>query len=139
MNEQKTAILIDVINRTVRMVKGDYYELHKHMDCETWAIGSQLTSRLALFIDDNGLFKEGHLPAFQWYGVGTFVGNALILQNDNEGEQENVTRITVEEAKKMVTFGIMPNHIKESILDQPPVVMEFKSHDEFMNYLKNRA
>jgi hypothetical protein len=81
------AILIDPHSRTVAQVDfhGDYKQIYTLIDADLFTV-LELGEGETLFLDDEGLFREGQ----EFFAIGNYphplAGKALILGTNDEGE-----------------------------------------------------
>jgi len=126
--------LIDVYKKEIRKVEGKTYDdLKALMGVELWQIATRHgdDGEIQVLVDEEGLFKEGNLPAFTYEGYpGTLVGSGMVMQTGEDGEAVPLTKVTLEDLQKKVTFTTMLNSSREKILDTPPVVKSFDSLEE---------
>lgn len=99
------AILIDPFNREISEVEfnGDFHEIYKLIDCDTFTVATINHRQDGIFIDDDGLFKPDQ--AFFWHRgyPQPLAGKGLILGCDKFGESVEPTT-TLDEVKAATQF-----------------------------------
>ncbi len=99
------AYVIDPINRQVYEVdySGDYRQIYQHIDADTFDVVTINKHGDALFVDDEGLFKENqHFFFIQGYPQ-PLAGKALVLGTTREGESVS-PKVSIETIKDDVRF-----------------------------------
>ena len=100
------AYLIDPRARTVSTVEysGDYQEIYRLTQCDTFTLVQFGEHGDGVFIDDEGLLKSGPLDFFMLEGYPQpLAGRGLVLGCDGDGE--SVTpRCSVDDVQRMVAF-----------------------------------
>jgi len=107
------AILIDVINETVRQVEVDDNDVlrswYKHMNCQMVQVGHYFNDKDSIMCDEEGLFtmdsdskffsvEGGHQP---------FIGNGLVVGVNPENGESVDPCISTEEVRSKVKFHTM--------------------------------
>lgn len=102
-------ILIDPVAKTITEVtlNGDYKEIHKQIgaDCfdAVYVDRRPDGSTEAIFVDDEGLYREGQ-EFFLWRGYAQpLAGRGLILGANEEGDTVS-TRLSLDQVKNKVSF-----------------------------------
>lgn len=86
--------LIDPFERTISEVdyNGDFHQIYKLIDCDTFTCVTVNDRGDALFVDDEGLINEKPQAFFGWYGYPQpLAGKALLLGNNVMGESAPTT------------------------------------------------
>lgn len=143
----KEAILIDAYAKTISKVEfNNLDDLKKMMKVNgpvTVAVRDGDNGELLLMVDDEGLFKEGSLPGFQYEGYPqTLVGSGAIVQSGEDGEEVPITAMSLDDIRNKVTFTTMLDSARQKIVNTPPVIKGFDTVDDLLNEhyqpLKNR-
>lgn len=99
------AILIDPFTQSITEVdySGDYHDIYKLIDCDTFTVATINHRQDGIFVDDEGLFKTEQ--AFFWHKgyPQPLAGKGLILGCDEDGESVEPTT-TLEEVKAATQF-----------------------------------
>jgi hypothetical protein len=97
------AILIDPFAKTVTEAEyeGDYHQVYSLIHADTFTVVQLDDEGDALFLDDEGLLKEGQ----EFFAIGNYpsplAGRGLILGTDDEGESV-ATRISLDVVRAAV-------------------------------------
>ena len=99
------AILIDTVNRTVTEVdaKGlqDYYRL---LNCEMIEVAIHLGNEDVIYVDEEGLFKQG-TSYFTFKGAHQpFKGNGIVVGTDNDSGETIDCKSDLDTIKRSVRF-----------------------------------
>lgn len=106
MAQPCTAILIDPFNKTITEVvwNGDFHHIYQLIDCETYDCARINRQGDAIFVDDEGLFKEEQCFFKHDDYPQPLAGKGLILGCDAEGESI-MPSISLAEAQEKISFG----------------------------------
>lgn len=98
-------ILIDPENKTITEVQHDadnYKDIYKLIDADCFD-AVHLAKGDAIFVDDNGLYREPQ-HFFKWEGYHQpLAGKGLILGSDSEGETRSA-KVSLATAKNLVSW-----------------------------------
>ena len=104
------AILIDPFTRTITDVEysGDYKDIYKLIDCDTFTVATINNRDDGIFVDDEGLFKPGQ--AFFWHDgyPQPLAGRGLVLGCNEEGES----------VEPSVSMADVVNHTRFMTIDE---------------------
>lgn len=101
-----TAYLIDPTECTVTPVtyNGDYKQISKHLGCDYFDV-VRISDNDAIFVDDEGLLKDGqHFFAHPDY-PDPLAGRGLVLGTDDEGESVS-PKVTLERLRSQIRWVI---------------------------------
>lgn len=107
------AILIDVINETVRMVEVDdkdvLHSWYKHLECQMVQVGHYFNDKDSIMCDEEGLFTMNDGSKFFSVEGGhqPFIGNGLVVGVNPENGESVDPCITEEEVRAKVKFHTM--------------------------------
>lgn len=105
MAQPCAAILIDPVARTVTEVQwnGDYRHIYELIDCDCYDVARINKHGDGIFVDDEGLMKDG-MDFFIFDGYPSpLAGKGLILGCDSSGESIK-PHVTLADAKAAVRF-----------------------------------
>lgn len=117
------AYLIDPWTRTVTLTthNGDFREIYKHLDGRLGEIGRawphyvdcfdivRLDHGDGIYVDDEGLLKDGPQAFFTVGGYGPLAGRGLVLGSDYEGNSTDA-KTTLRKLRELVSWdGIKTN------------------------------
>lgn len=85
-------ILIDPIKKSVEYIdyNGDYQLIYKIIGCETFSCPIMFDDEDALYIDDEGLFKDQKGGVMMGDFPYALLGKMIIIGTDNEGASRDV-------------------------------------------------
>lgn len=103
-----TTFLVDPHTQTISEVqyRGEYEHIYELINCDTFDAARINRSGDSLFVDDEGLFKDGQAFFVHADYPQPLAGKALVLGCDREGETVAPTT-TLAELRKKVLF-VMP-------------------------------
>jgi hypothetical protein len=109
------AYLIDPFTQQVTQVEynGDYHQIYKLIDCDTFDVARINNQGDGIFIDDEGLFKEEQMFFKYSSYPNPLAGKGLILGTDKQGNSIE-PRISLQEAIDSVDF-VMPVRINGAV------------------------
>lgn len=112
MTSPFTTFLIDPFTCTITEVQynGDYASIYKHIDAECFDCARLNVEGDALFVDDEGLFKEDQRFFYHEDYPQPLAGKALMLGANIETGETQAPYTTLEELKAKVKF-VMPVRI----------------------------
>lgn len=129
--------LINPYNKTItESYISNYKEINEHIG-DTFTIGPRFENGDTIFLDDNGLLKEG-MEYFSYDGYGQpFAGVGVVLGTDGEGESVDVKHsidfykthihwLEYEPTKELIDAGTFR-----------PVFESFDNIDDLFNRLNN--
>lgn len=100
------AYLIDPVAHTITQVtySGNYEDIYKLIDCQTFDVARINNRGDGLFIDDEGLFVKGQSFFIHKDYPSPLAGRALVLGCNDEGDSTAPT-VTLEELRASVYFA----------------------------------
>lgn len=106
MPEPIRAYLIDPFNETVSEVKysGDYQDIYKLIDCETFTCVELNEHGDTVFVDDEGLVNGRYQDFFKLRGYPSpLAGKGLVLGTNEDGESVE-PKMSLEALREQVQF-----------------------------------
>lgn len=118
------AILIDPVTETVTEVEwnGDFHHIYNLIDCNTYDLARINKHGDAIFVDDEGLFKEQQVFFIHADYPQPLAGKGLILGCDDQGESI-APHTTLAEVQGKVRF-VVPLRINNELTWLPTEVMK---------------
>ena len=120
------SILIDPFTRTITEVEytGNYKQIYDLIDCETYDVARINEHGDGIFVDDEGLFKEGEQRFFLYEDYHQpLAGKGLILGCDMDTGESVATTLTLAEVIDKVEF-VTPVRINGMIEFLPAELVE---------------
>ena len=119
------AYLVNPVDKTVTLVEhdGDYRDIYKHIEAECFTALTLNSSGDALYLDDEGLYRDGqaffHLKGYPQ----PLAGRGLLLGTDHEGDSRAPV-IALEQFQKLIAWA--PEGLRFEGITQT------EEHDEMM-------
>lgn len=104
-----TTFLINPFNQTITEVQynGDHATIYKHIDAELFDCARVNVEGDGLFVDDEGMFREGAMFFYHEDYPHPLAGKALMLGCDIDTGETQAPYTTFDELKRKVKF-VMP-------------------------------
>lgn len=101
----KKVILIDAVNRIIKLVEIDTYkDIYLHLNCDMFEVATELENNDSIYVDEEGLLTNPqHFFEYEGAHQAGFAGNGLVIGTDEEGESVDA-KTTLEEVIKKVKF-----------------------------------